>query len=1025
MADPNPRDFRTLFPLPSDEEPVPPPPDHAPTIGDHATLDHAATHGEIPAPDQDDHAHSGDTVLPPAAGADFQSTAASPAFDSATSIRDSLLALQLISPADWDAAAEAVGAGADARRILFELTKVRASWSIDSTHFQPALTDFQVQQILADRAERLLLEHYIILERLGAGGMGEVFKARNLNLPRLEAVKTILSEGAGSTTGTRSQELERFQREARLLAQLDHPYITTVHHAGRAHGLNFIAMEFVSGQNLKQIVEETKGEGETAPVWWSVERIIGVAEALQHAHEKGIIHRDVKPQNVMITEKGDLRVLDLGIARLAEGQPGADRTGGLTQDSTSLGTPDVMSPEQWADAKHVTAASDIYSLGCTLFYLLTGRMPYTADTVNGLMFAHVNDDTPRVSALRPEAPVELDDVIGKMLAKMPEDRYPSAQAVIEALEPFAVPQDDSDASTGQNAGAGKIGKLVLAAIGALVLFGAAFYGVRQFLGQQRKDPEVAKGIGKQDSPKTKAVPKPQIIEPPPVIDIGKQFDSLLAEARDGKLWPDPAKLRAFATGESGHEPTSKADLDQVRQVIETETARRRELVRELDRSLAGYRTKRPIAWENDEGLKRFSRKLLDKEGMVTGDLDAIRARIIAESKERIDERLKEELGRLWKSDSDIYAQRWGDRDRLFEAARGEAPAGGIATEKQLENVLGAIGAETWESESGSWITENHENWTKAWKRATDLRRHLELESLAKVRSRDDFDSMKDHVRREAAILIQQEAKHWLDQFQRDHEKIWPDIEALRAAASEAFPNGDIVDDATFETMTEKVSELTPNLRFHPRGNPLIDHKTESLVRLYKKLLGLTATEPDQRADFDVRLRVDNRPVEGKRAAVRKGAPYEFQVRTGRKGYLTILFLAEAKDGRQYARSTVPIEPSDKNDGWIERVVASNAEENGEKIGDEGHFVFFLTETDPMIDRPDLRLVEEDERGFLPEVVVLNTAREMDALINAFSAEEYYLGALECLKEGRRCDFMPARKDLGWWDRKAIEMRIER
>lgn len=163
------------------------------------------------------------------------------------------------------------------------------------------------------------------------------------------------------------------------------------------------------------------------------------ASALEHAHNKGVIHRDVKPNNLMITQKGSLKVLDMGIARMMEPQEQSGSVLQLTQMHTWFGTPEVMSPEQWVDATAVTPASDIYSLGCTLFYMLTGRMPFSGNSPSALMAGHVSDSPPSVRWFRKDSPRGLDAVVQKMLAKRPQDRYQSAAEVIEALEPF-VPQ---------------------------------------------------------------------------------------------------------------------------------------------------------------------------------------------------------------------------------------------------------------------------------------------------------------------------------------------------------------------------------------------------------------------------------------------------------------------------------------------------------------------------------------------------------------------------------------------------------
>jgi serine/threonine protein kinase len=198
-------------------------------------------------------------------------------------------------------------------------------------------------------------------------------------------------------------------------------------------------MEYVSGRDLKRVVEDAKAKGEEVPVWWAVQRIMAAAEGLGHAHSRGYIHRDVKPNNIMITDDDQVKVLDLGLAKVVTPDLGKDSR--LTQMAMGLGTPSVMPPEQWADAASVSAASDIYSLGCTFFYLLTGQMPFHASNMRELMYCHMSEPPPKAANLRSDVPPELDAVIAKMLDKKPEERYQSVPELLEAMEPFSYADD--------------------------------------------------------------------------------------------------------------------------------------------------------------------------------------------------------------------------------------------------------------------------------------------------------------------------------------------------------------------------------------------------------------------------------------------------------------------------------------------------------------------------------------------------------------------------------------------------------
>ncbi len=388
--------------------------------------------------------------------------------------KQKLIELKLLTLQQWDAAAEAVGTQHDLVPILAELQQMEASWNSGCDEQFPVLTPFQVQKILAGKPEELWLDHYILLEKLGSGGMGDVFKARNTRLPRLEAIKTIHTASADGDRET-SLGLERFQREAQLLAQLHHPHLTTIFHAGHDRDVQFIAIEYVRGKNLKQFVDEHYRDGRHMPVGRAVDYMITVAEVLAHAHERGVIHRDVKPANIMVTADGGLKVLDLGIAQLRD--PKAPRKGvssQLTQGAVSLGTPEVMAPEQWADAQSVTAASDIYSLGCTLFYLLTGRMPFIAESREELLCAVISAERPNASDFRAEVPPELSAVLRTMLAHYPQDRYQSAAEVIDALLPFADRITTSPlADTSRLKRKARISALAAAVMGALAVVAVA------------------------------------------------------------------------------------------------------------------------------------------------------------------------------------------------------------------------------------------------------------------------------------------------------------------------------------------------------------------------------------------------------------------------------------------------------------------------------------------------------------------------------------------------------------------------
>ncbi len=291
------------------------------------------------------------------------------------------------------------------------------------------LTPFQVNEIFNGRAAGLVLGQYLLLDRIGAGGMGAVYKARHRVLDRLVALKVIRDEYV-----SRPEAVERFRRECRAAARLAHPNIILVHDAHQAGAVHFLAMEYVEGKDLGRVLKE-RGP---LPAAEACEYARQAALGLQHAHERGLVHRDVKPANLILTADGaTVKVLDLGLARLRAAPGAAEADPGLTRDGAIMGTPDYLPPEQaGGDSGLADARADVYSLGCTLYHLIAGRPPFTGQTQGQKIAAHLTQEAPSLDRVRPGLPVGLPAVVRRMMAKEPAARFPTAAATAAALAPF-------------------------------------------------------------------------------------------------------------------------------------------------------------------------------------------------------------------------------------------------------------------------------------------------------------------------------------------------------------------------------------------------------------------------------------------------------------------------------------------------------------------------------------------------------------------------------------------------------------
>jgi|GEM_PF-3160343 len=309
------------------------------------------------------------------------------------------------------------------------------------------LTEFQAEQLLAGESGSLLLGQYRLLDRLGSGGMGHVYKAEHTVMKRVVALKVVaghLVRDAGAAA--------RFHHEVELAARLSHPNIITCYDAAEANGLHFLVMEYVEGIDLSLRVKQTG----PLPVIEACEYVRQAALGLQHAHEHGLVHCDIKPANLLVRNKAKssecplapplVKILDFGLARLA-GSPSASMpiVNPSGEDVSFAGTPDYIAPEQARDCQAADIRSDLYSLGCSFYYLLTGQAPFPGGTWSEKLLRHQFDLVSPVDELRPDVPEEVAAIVHRLLAKSPDDRYQVPSQLADALGAWLSSQSDYQA----------------------------------------------------------------------------------------------------------------------------------------------------------------------------------------------------------------------------------------------------------------------------------------------------------------------------------------------------------------------------------------------------------------------------------------------------------------------------------------------------------------------------------------------------------------------------------------------------
>lgn len=282
------------------------------------------------------------------------------------------------------------------------------------------ITEFQAKRLVVGRGRDLLVGRYVIVDRLGKGSMGEVFRAQHVLMGRSVAVKRVSGE-----ISSNDKAVSRFLREIRLIGRLDHPNVVRAFDADARGRLVYLVMEFVQGKSLLEMLKKD-GPLKVPEV---IDYMAQSARGLHHAHEQGVVHRDIKPSNLLLNEQNTLKILDLGLGVLMEADPANTFQ---TADGIAVGTVDFMSPEQ-AMGRDVDGRSDLFSLGCSMFYLLTGRFPFPGASQIERLGRRINSRPDPIKALRPEVPDRVAAVMEKLMANKPADRYQTGNEAADAL----------------------------------------------------------------------------------------------------------------------------------------------------------------------------------------------------------------------------------------------------------------------------------------------------------------------------------------------------------------------------------------------------------------------------------------------------------------------------------------------------------------------------------------------------------------------------------------------------------------
>lgn len=321
-------------------------------------------------------------------------------------------------------------------QLVEELIPACDDWSIIGREliYRQWLTPFQVKRLLQGRGNELVLGSYVLQEPLGEGGMGRVYRSLNWKLGTLAAVKVIRRNRAGDPSA-----VKRFLREVQAMGAIRHPNVVYALDADLENGRLYCVTEYVPCMDLANLLKERGA----LPIEVACRYAAQLAEGLRHISAHGLVHRDVKPANILVTEDGStVKLLDLGLARF-EHPDWEAAASDLTQVGMMVGTPDYVSPEQIRDSRHADIRSDLYSLGCTLYHMLTGQAPFANAAIIDKLYLHQATEPLAVEQLRSDVPPRLATVVRKLMAKRPRDRYQDPSEVATTLRPYLISSSDT------------------------------------------------------------------------------------------------------------------------------------------------------------------------------------------------------------------------------------------------------------------------------------------------------------------------------------------------------------------------------------------------------------------------------------------------------------------------------------------------------------------------------------------------------------------------------------------------------